>query len=80
MQVNLSFTPGYRLKISRASPMSELVDRVITGLAALVVRRAGTGSVVTSRTARDLLVNHRPFNVVILGTLYATYPTLDSKL
>jgi hypothetical protein len=35
MQVNLSITPGYRLKISRASLMSELVDRVITGLAAL---------------------------------------------
>jgi len=27
--------PGYRLKISRASHLSELVDRVITGLAAL---------------------------------------------
>jgi hypothetical protein len=35
MQVNLSLTPGYRLKITRASRMSELVDRVITGLAAL---------------------------------------------
>jgi hypothetical protein len=35
MQVNLTLTPGYRLKISRASRMSELVDRVITGLAAL---------------------------------------------
>src|SRR6188474_964980 len=35
MQVNLSLTPGYRLKISRASHMSELVDRAITGLAAL---------------------------------------------
>jgi hypothetical protein len=35
MQVNLSLTPGYRLKISRASRMSELVDRAITGLAAL---------------------------------------------
>ena len=36
MQVNLTLTPGYRLKITRASRMSELVDRVITGLAALV--------------------------------------------
>lgn len=35
MQVNLSLSPGYRLKISRASRMSELVDRVVTGLAAL---------------------------------------------
>jgi len=35
MQVNLTLTPGYRLKITRASRMSELVDRVITGLAAL---------------------------------------------
>src|SRR5215210_2795421 len=35
MQVSLSLSPGYRLKISRASRMSELVDRVITGLAAL---------------------------------------------
>jgi hypothetical protein len=35
MQVNLSLTPGYRLKITRASRMSELVDRTITGLAAL---------------------------------------------
>jgi hypothetical protein len=35
MQVNLTLTPGYRLKISRASRMSELVDRTITGLAAL---------------------------------------------
>lgn len=35
MQVNLTLTPGYRLKITRASRMSELVDRVITGLAAV---------------------------------------------
>jgi hypothetical protein len=35
MQVSLSLSPGYRLKISRASRMSELVDRAITGLAAL---------------------------------------------
>src|SRR5688500_12235457 len=35
MQVNLSLTPGYRLKITRASRMSELVDRTITGLAAI---------------------------------------------
>src|SRR5215210_8969279 len=35
MQVSLSLSPGYRLKISRASRMSELVDRVVTGLAAL---------------------------------------------
>jgi flagellar motility protein MotE (MotC chaperone) len=35
MQVSLSLTPGYRLKITRASRMSELVDRAITGLAAL---------------------------------------------
>lgn len=27
MQVNLSLTPGSRLKIARASRMSELVDR-----------------------------------------------------
>ena len=35
MQVNLILTPGYRLKITRALRMSELVDRAITGLAAL---------------------------------------------
>jgi hypothetical protein len=35
MQVNLTLTPGYRLKISRAFRMSELVDRAITSLAAL---------------------------------------------
>ncbi len=35
MQVSLSLSPGYRLKISRASRMSELVDRAITRLAAL---------------------------------------------
>jgi thioesterase domain-containing protein len=35
MQVNLTLTPGYRLKSTRASRMSELVDRAITGLAAL---------------------------------------------
>ena len=31
----VALTPGYRLKIMRPSRMSELVDRVITGLAAL---------------------------------------------
>ena len=31
MQVNLTLTPGYRLKITRASRMSELVDRAIPG-------------------------------------------------
>src|SRR5215203_2813296 len=35
MQVNLSLSPGYRLKISRASSMSELADRVIGGIAAV---------------------------------------------
>lgn len=35
MQVSLSLSPGYRLKISRASRMSELADRVIAGVAAL---------------------------------------------
>jgi thioesterase domain-containing protein len=35
MQVNLSLSPGYRLKISRASRMSELADRVIGGIAAV---------------------------------------------
>src|SRR5215210_6331257 len=35
MQVSLSLTPGYRLKLTRASRRSELVDRAITGLAAL---------------------------------------------
>ncbi len=35
MQVNLSLSPGYRLKITRASRMSELADRVITALAAV---------------------------------------------
>jgi hypothetical protein len=35
MQVNLSLSPGYRLKISRASRMSELADRVIASIAAL---------------------------------------------
>jgi thioesterase domain-containing protein len=34
MQVSLSLSPGYRLKICRASHMSDLVDRFITGLAA----------------------------------------------
>jgi hypothetical protein len=32
MQVNLSLSPGYRLKISRASRMSDLADRAITAL------------------------------------------------
>ena len=35
MQVNLSLSPGYRLKISRASRMSDLADRVITALTAV---------------------------------------------
>ncbi len=35
MQVHLTLTPGYRLKIARASRMSELVDRTLTSLAAL---------------------------------------------
>ena len=35
MQVSLSLSSGYRLKISRASRMSELIDRSIAGLAAL---------------------------------------------
>jgi len=35
MQVNLSLSPGYRLKISRASRMSDLADRVITALTAI---------------------------------------------
>ena len=34
MQVNLTLTPGYRLKITRASRMSVLVDRAITGQSA----------------------------------------------
>ena len=33
MLVNLSLSPGYRLKITRASRMSELTDRVITAIA-----------------------------------------------
>jgi hypothetical protein len=35
MLVNLSLSPGYRLKITRASRMSELADRVITAIAAV---------------------------------------------
>jgi hypothetical protein len=35
MQINLSLSSGYRLKISRALRMGELFDRVIAGLAAL---------------------------------------------
>jgi flagellar motility protein MotE (MotC chaperone) len=35
MQVSLSLTPGYRLKILRVSRMSELVDRAVTAIAAL---------------------------------------------
>jgi len=35
MQVNLTLSPGYRLKISRASRMSDLADRVITALTAV---------------------------------------------
>jgi hypothetical protein len=35
MLVNLSLSPGYRLKISRASRMSELTDRVLTTLTAI---------------------------------------------
>jgi hypothetical protein len=35
MQANLSLTSGYRMKISRAARVSELVDRAINGLAAL---------------------------------------------
>lgn len=34
MLVNLSLSTGYRLKISRASRMSDLADRAITALAA----------------------------------------------
>jgi hypothetical protein len=36
MQVSLSLSPGYRLKISRASRMSELTDHAITALTAIV--------------------------------------------
>ena len=35
MLVNLSLSPGYRLKITKASRMSELADRVITAIAAV---------------------------------------------
>ena len=35
MLVNLSLSPGYRLKVTRASRMSELADRVITAIAAV---------------------------------------------
>jgi hypothetical protein len=35
MLVNLSLSPGYRMKITRASRMSELADRVITAIAAV---------------------------------------------
>ena len=35
MQVNLSLSPGYRLKITRASRMSQLADRVLTTLSAI---------------------------------------------
>ena len=35
MLVNLSLSPGYRLKITRASRMNELADRVITAIAAV---------------------------------------------
>jgi hypothetical protein len=35
MLVNLSLSPGYRLKITRASRMSELTDRVLTTLTAI---------------------------------------------
>ena len=35
MQVNLSLSPGYRLKISRASRMGDLADRAITALTAV---------------------------------------------
>jgi hypothetical protein len=35
MLVNLSLSPGYRLKISRASRMSQLADQVLTALTAI---------------------------------------------
>lgn len=35
MQVHLTVTPGYRLKIARISRMSELVDRALASLAAV---------------------------------------------
>lgn len=35
MQVQLTVTPGYRLKITRNSRMSELVDRALASLAAV---------------------------------------------
>ena len=35
MQLNLSLSPRLRLKISRASRMSDLADRVITALTAI---------------------------------------------
>jgi hypothetical protein len=54
MQVNLTLTPGYRLKITRASRMSDLVDRTITGLggsAAFLDSAAGSSAV--RRSARN---------------------------
>ena len=58
MQVNLTLTPGYRLKITRASRMSELVDRTITGLAALggsaaFLEISAAGSSAGRRSARS---------------------------
>jgi hypothetical protein len=35
MQVHLTVTPGYRLKIARISLMSEMVDRALASLAAV---------------------------------------------
>src|SRR6185295_20135212 len=35
MQVSLSLSPGYRLKISRASRMSQVTDQVLTALTAI---------------------------------------------
>ena len=35
MQVSLSLSPGYRLKISRASRMSQLADQLLTALTAV---------------------------------------------
>jgi hypothetical protein len=51
MQVQLTLTPGYRLKIARVSRMSALADRALTSLAAvggsaafLEILRAGSSA------------------------------------
>lgn len=51
MQVRLTLTPGYRLKIARVSRMSELADRALTSLASVGGSAAFLGTASPSRAS-----------------------------